>query len=40
MSTDPEPMGEGNTIHVQCAQTVFKLNYWVKTILGWVKSLY
>ena len=38
--TDPEPMGEGGAIHVQCVQTMFKPNYWFKTIWGWVKSLY
>ena len=36
LSTDPKPMGEGHAINVQCVQTVFKLNYWVKTIWGWV----
>ena len=40
MLTDPEPKGEGDAIHVQCVQTMEKANYWVKTIWGWVKSLY
>ena len=40
VSTDPEPEGQGNAICVQCVQTTVKLNYWVKTICGWVISLY
>ena len=30
MLTDPEPMGEGDALHVQCVKTEFKPNYWVK----------
>ena len=40
MSTDPEPEGKGDVICVQCVQTKYKLDYWVKTISGWVRSLY
>ena len=36
VSTDPEPMDEGDAICVQCVQTNYKPNYWVKTIWdGW-----
>ena len=38
--TDPEPMGEGDVIHVQCVQNGEKPNHWDKTIWGWIKSLY
>ena len=38
--TDPEPTGEGDTIHVQCVQPEYKPNYWLRTIWEWVKSLY
>ena len=40
VSTDPKPTEEGDAICVQCVQTMEKLNYLVKTIWGWVKSLY
>ena len=40
LSTDPEPIGEGDAICIQYVQTGFKPNYWVKTIWGWVKALY
>ena len=40
VSPDPEPMDKGDAIYVQCVQTAEKPHYWVKTILGWVKSLY
>ena len=40
VSTDPKPVGEGDAISVQCVETDEKLNYWVKTVWGWVKSLY
>ena len=39
VSTDPEPMGEGDASHLQWVQTEVKLNYWVQTIWGWVKSI-
>ena len=32
--TDPEPMGEGDAIHVQCVQTIYEPYYWVNTIWG------
>ena len=35
-STDAEPKDEGNAIHVQCVQTKYRLNYWIKTIWGWI----
>ena len=38
--TDPEPIGEGDAIHVKCVQTKYKPNYWAKTIWRWLKSLY
>ena len=40
VSTDPKPMGEGDAIHVQHIQMEEKLNYWTKTVWGWIKSLY
>ena len=38
--TDPKPMAEGDVICVQHVQTEEKPNYWIKTVWGWVKSLY
>ena len=36
MSTDPESKCEGDANHVQYVQNEYQLNYWVKTIWGWV----
>ena len=38
--TDPKPVDEVDTIHVQHVQTEEKLNYLVKTVWEWAKSLY
>ena len=38
--TDPEPKGEGDAIHVHIVQTEYQPKYWVKTIWGWVKSIW
>ena len=40
VSTDLKSVDEGDSICMQCIQTEEKPKYWVKTIWGWVKSLY
>ena len=38
--TDHEPVCKGDAIQVHCVHTGFMPNYGVKTVWGWVKSLY
>ena len=40
MSTDPEPKGKSNAIHIQCVQMIHDPNYWVNSVWRWAKSLF